>query len=243
MQIRTRISLIALGVMIPIWMLLIWFNYGLIFTDFHIDKYDNLVAAVVTGLIAFYTFIIIKYFNVVSISNQLVKVNYIIPFFNSTYRVSEIETIEVLLLKSDKELSHKKLIIKFNNQKKIAISDFFISNFEQIENCLDWIINNQEKNIGLMTAEYKKKHSITRVIFDNRQINEKFYISLAILLIINMNNVFFFSKSMNETKNTDAEKYIIYLSIPLSIFLVWNIIKLFKLKKNIIAHFKNNYEI
>lgn len=219
--------------MIPFWLLLIWFDYIMIFTDYHIDKYDNIVAIVVAGLIIFYTYILVKYFKVVTITEDLVKICYIIPLFNKTYKFPDIDSVNVDFVKRGRELSQKKLIIRLNNQKEISISDFFISNFEQIENSLDWIISNNGKNISLMPQDYKKQHSLARLEFDKTQTNEKIYISLTILVIINFIAIFSLNKIIKGIENTNAELWTIYVWIPSSGFLIWNILKLFRQKKKI----------
>ncbi len=217
--------------MIPFWWLLIWFDYTMIFTDYHMDKYDNIVAIVVAGLIVFYTYILVKYFKVVSLTGAFVKIFYIIPLFNRSYKFSDIDSINVDLVKRGRELSQKKLIIKFKNQKEISISDFFISNFEQIENCFDWISSTTDKNIDFMPHDYKKQYSLSRLEFNKSQINEKIYISLIILLIISLGAIFSLNKMSKGIENTDTELGIIYLWIPSSCYLIWNILKLIGQKK------------
>ena len=219
--------------MIPFWLLLIWFDYTMIFTDYHIDKYDNIVAIVVAGLIIFYTYILVKYFKVVSLTGDLVKIYYIIPLFNRSYGFSDIDYVNVDFVKRGRELSQKRLIIKFKNKNELSISDFFISNFEQIENCFDWIRSNNGKNIDLMPPDYKKRHSLARLEFDKSQINEKIYISLIIFLIISFIVIFSLNKMIKGLENTDAELWTIYFGIPLSGFLIWNILKLIRQKKKI----------
>jgi hypothetical protein len=233
MKTRTRIRILALLIMIPFWLLLIWFDYIMIFTDYHIDKYDNMVAIVVAGLIIFYTYILVKYFKIVSLNGDFVKISYIIPFLNRTYEFSDIESVNVDLVERGRELSQKKLIIKFKNKKEISISDFFISNFEQIENCFDWIRSNNGKNIDFMPQDYKKRHSSARLEFDKSQINEKIYISLIVFLIVSFIMIFSLNKMIKGLENTDAELWTIYLWIPLCGFLVWNILKLIRQMKKI----------
>ncbi|MFC0878899.1 hypothetical protein ACE01N_20060 [Saccharicrinis sp. FJH2] len=234
MILRTKIKIQSFLMMFFLWSIVVWFDYIIIFTDYSIDKNENIVLVLLNGFIVFYTFMIIKYFKIVKIEKDSIKISYWIPLFNKRYRLQDLIKYDVELNEGGfQDVPRKNIVLIFKDSKKINISDFSIANFERFETAIDWLINNKDNTIDTIPADYKVKHSISRVKFDISQINFKLFGLIFIGALVTFGAGFAINKMIHNRLLTGAEKTNLFLWLPIMIFLIFKIYKKLTVRKKL----------
>jgi hypothetical protein len=224
-----------------IWSIVVWFDFIVIFTDYSIDKNENIFLVLLNGFIVFYTFLIIKYFKIVKIENDSIKISFLIPLFNKRYKLQDLIKYDVDLNEGGfQDVPRKCIVLSFKDSKMIKISDFFIANFERFETTIDWLIQNKDKAIETIPTNYKINYSISRIKFDISQISFKLFGLIFIGALVTFGAGFTINKIIHNRILTGAERANLYLWLPIMVFLIFKIYKKLiirkKLKNNGVQH-------
>jgi len=229
---RSTIKSSALLLYLPLYIVLLWYDCLVIFTDYSFNKHDNFVAIVITLFLLFYSWHIVKRFKFIVLEENEIRVCYMLPILNQTHSIANLVSIEFEYKHA--RISYKNLVLNFADGSTFKICSLITGKFNKIERLLEWVKQQPGNTITNLADDFEPRLSNTRLSFDKVENSDRIFALIccyAVLFL--MPSVFSLIKLIEGVKNTDMELFLIYTFTPVSVLFVLKLRSLLKKRKRL----------